>query len=402
VLGPSAATHPAGSLRGMYRCILAMTLLGCGGAATMNGAGPGTGTGGDEGTGGGARATETIVDTATAELLTIVGAPATTNGISDVALVYDAVAARGTLTFTGVDIESGQPLLRTRIASSTDAGQTWTYLGDVNQPQVTTIDSTDTTECPSGTCPGAIVNEVSSIVDDGGDPDASRRFKVFTHRYFWIAASPTPGYAYGHIAMATAPAPAGPWTAAPLIGWPSPSSFSSAGVPMTTTNLGLSCLILTEPSAVIEGATLLLAVGCVADATTIRVELLASSDHGVTFTRKGTLVDSTDAVALGASAPRVNAAHLFRAGDVTQVLVSPGDAGGDYLGCAVLRLDATDAIERNADHTPSVLRSFDAPGWPDRGACAFAEGATGTGYVINVPEPKTALFRVFKTGVPAP
>jgi hypothetical protein len=350
----------------------------------------------------------TAVDPGTASAITVVGTPAANGGLSDVALLYPAGAASGVMTYTAVAYSQTAIALTTRIASSTDHGATWTYVADVNHVAATMLQVNDATECPSGTCPGFIVNEVSSVIEDPTDPATDRRWKVFTHRYFVSTQTgqPTIRYQYGHIAMYTAAAPAGPWSAPqPVVGWPSSAPFSSQGASEITTGIpGMSdCAVLTEPSAMVSGNDILLAVGCIALPVTIRVELLASSDHGATFHHVGTLVGANDAVALGGSAPRVNAANLFEAAGVPYVLVSPGDASGAYLNCALLPLDAQHAILRNADGSPHVLRFFDAPGQPQNGACSFAEGATATGFVMNIPTlTPVPLWRVYRTGVTSP
>ena len=350
----------------------------------------------------------TDLDPATASTITVVGTPVANGGLSDVALSYPAGAASGVMTYTAVAYSQTAVALTTRIASSSDQGATWTYVADVNHVAATMLQVTDTTECPSGSCPGFIVNEVSTVIDDPTDPDPDRRWKVFTHRY-WVSTqtgTPTIRYQYGHIALYTAPAPSGPWSAPqPVLGWPSNAPFSSQGANQLTTMIpGMTdCAVLTEPSAMISGNQILLAVGCVALPANIRIELLASGDHAATFTRVGTLVAANDSPALGGSAPRVNGAHLFQAGGVSYVLASPGNSSGAYLGCALLELDAQHAILRNADGTPHVLRYFDAPGEPQRGACAFAEGAPATGFVMNIPTlMPVPLWRVYRTGVSAP
>ena len=350
----------------------------------------------------------TDVDPATASLISVAGTPAVNGGLSDVALSYPAGAASGVMTYTAVAYSPTAIALTTRIASSADHGTTWTYVADVNHVAATSLPVNDTTECPTGSCPGFIINEVSTVIEDPSDPVASRHWKVFTHRYFVSTQTGTPviKYQYGHIAMYTAPAPAGPWSAPqPVIGWPSAAPFSSQGASELTTAIpGMAdCVVLTEPSAMISGNQILLAVGCIALPVNIRIELLSSSDHGATFTRVGTLVTANDSTALGGTAPRVNAAHLFEAGGVPYVLASPGDSNGAYLGCALLQLDAQHAILRNADGSPHVVRYIEAPGQPQSGACAFAAGASATGFVMNIPTLTPApLWRVYRTGIPAP
>lgn len=350
----------------------------------------------------------TDVDPMTAQPIVVAGTPAVNGGLSDVALSYPAGAASGVMTYTAVAYSQTAVALTTRLASSSDHGATWTYVTDVNHVAATSLQVNDMTECPSGSCPGFIINEVSTVIEDPSDPVASRHWKVFTHRYFVSTQTGTPTikYQYGHIAMYTAPAPAGPWSAPqPVLGWPSAAPFSSQGASELTTAIpGMTdCVVLTEPSAMISGNQILLAVGCIALPVSIRIELLSSSDHGATFTRVGTLVGANDSTALGGTAPRVNAAHLFEAGGVPYVLASPGDSSGAYLGCALLQLDAQHAILRNADGTPHVVRYFEAPGQPQSGACAFAEGAPATGFVMNLPTlTPVPLWRVYRTGVSAP
>ena len=344
-----------------------------------------------------------IISPDAATELVVEGAPSTTSGMADVAIFYPAGAASGVLTYTAVNIDASGAALSTRLASSTDQGATWTYRTDVNTPTTTSITSTNTTGCAGGTCPGTIVNEVSTVMEDPSDPDPSRLWKVITHRYFWLQGSTTPSYEYGHIALYTSSSPGGLWSAPqPLIGWTSPSSFSSTGVIATTTTAGIpSCLVLTEPSALVTSSGIWLAVGCISSATTITVELLESTDHLATFTHVGTIATADDATALHATAPRVNASHLFEFGGQTYVLVSPGNAAGNYLGCDVLHLGSSGVVERTGSGAPVISRFLDAPSAAQRGACAVAEGAPQTGYVMNIPQVSPLQFRVYKAGVAA-
>lgn len=345
-----------------------------------------------------------LVDPAVAPELVVVGDPGSAAGIFDPSLVYPAGAPGGAMSYSSVTSTAS---IRTRIALSGDRGATWTYVADANAVTALSIPSSDTAACPTGTCSGNLINEVSSLLIDPLDPDPARRWKLITHRYLVLPPT-TLRYDLGHIALATAPEPQGPWTApTPIIGWPSTSTFSSAGAATTTTGLGLAdCLVLTEPGAFLRGAEIDLVVGCVAlvaGAPQIRMELLRSTDHARTFTRVRTLLNAADAACLGEpGSARLNAGELFTSGGQQYLLATPEVTGQGYRGCAVMPIDdpVTGAVRRGPTGAPVVLRRFTAARFT--GACSYAEGTT-MGYLVPIAfldQPR--VFRIFKSGTLAP
>ena len=345
-----------------------------------------------------------LVDPARTAELAVVGDPGSPTGIFDPSVVYPLGAPGGAMSYSSVTSTAS---IRTRIALSGDRGVTWTYVADANAVAALTIPSTDAAACPGGTCTGNLINEVSSLLIDPLDPDPARRWKLITHRYLVLPPT-TLRYDYGHIALATAPEPQGPWTTpTPLIGWPSTSTFSSAGAATTTTGLGLpDCLVLTEPGAFLRGAEIDLVVGCVAvvgGAPQIRMELLRSTDHARTFTRVRTLLNAADAACLGEpGSARLNAGELFTSGGQEYLIATPEVTGQGYRGCVVMPIDdpVTGAVRRGPTGAPVVLRRFTAARFT--GACSYAEGTT-TGYLVPIAfldQPR--VFRIFKSGQLAP
>lgn len=338
--------------------------------------------------------------------LVIENDPAASQGIFDPSPVYPAGAPAGAMSYSGV---SAMDDIRTRIAISTDGGATWTYAADANSPEELTLDTTDTGLCPDGMCTGQVIHEVSSLIIDPDDPDPARRWKLFTHRYLVLGGHAL-FYRYGHIAMSTAPAPEGPWSASTnVLGWTSETTFSSQGASLNVSDVPAvaDCMALTEPAALwVPGVGIDLAVGCVAvpKDVAIRIERFRSTDHGKTFVHAGRLLEAADAACLGATEPRVNAAHLFAAGGQEYLLATPDTSQQGYQGCFIVPID--DPIEgevrRNAAGQPVVLRVIDNPLHRFSGACAYAEGAAGGVLVPVAFLEESRVFRVYRSGIVAP
>ena len=346
------------------------------------------------------------VDPAGTPELVVAGDPGSPLGIFDPSPIYPAGAAGGAMSYSSVSATND---IRTRIAVSSDAGATWQYLADANASSPQTVDSSDAAACPGGTCSGRFISEVSSLAFDPFDPDAGRRWKLYTHSYLVLGADVL-RYDYGFIAEAVAASPAGPWsTQRKLVGWTSTSPVSSTGATLLSTSLPelADCLALTEPGVlVLPGGALDLSLGCVSldgGAPRIRVVLLRSADHGASFQFLRTLLSSEDARCLGSPEGRINAADLFFAGGHEYVSVTPDSASG-YHGCLVLPIDdpVSGAVRRSAAGGPVAVRRLDAPG-RFTGACSYAEGATALGYVVPIAFLGEARpFRMFRTGLAAP
>ena len=323
-------------------------------------------------------------------------------GIFDPSIVYPTDAAAGAMAYTSVP---DQETIRTRIAVSADAGESWIYVAEPNVPEPFAVTSSDPTECPGGTCIGKLISEVSSLIYDADDPDVGRRWKLFAHRYL-VGPGVALHYRIGTITLQTAAQPQGPWTAPhKLIGWNGPTTYSSTGVTVNANALpGMTdCIALTEPGAMWLPGSIQLAVGCVYfDGTPkIRIELLRSTDHATSWSAAGTLLEpaDTDCLTPGAS---INAAELFALDGTAYVSASPSDGTG-YHGCLVFPIAelAAAAVRRDDSGKAFVHRTIVPSPTQFAGACTFAAGARGYSMIVGFFD-QPRRFRIFRTGVTTP
>ncbi len=332
----------------------------------------------------------TVVPISTPPLVILGASPA--QGIFDPSLVSTGNATFPLLmSFSSVGSTNN---ISTDLAVFTN-NNIWVWVSRVNAAQLNV-----TLPCAGGQCVGSLISEVSSIIIDAADPDPLRRIKVFSHMYI-VTNTNELHYDEGYIALSTAPAPEGPWEHEALLGWAGASPLSTSAHQILTDFPSLSdCVIFTEPGALVDkdGSGILLALGCASLPTTpggaarIRVVLLASSDHGASWTlRTPSLVDSSDAARLGYLIPSINAANLLVAPDGgTLIIVSPSAEivpnFSGYVGCLVLRIDPHNAsdVVRDAAGVPVVERKIIPSSIAFAGACtaisdsSFASG----GYLL--------------------
>ncbi|MDB4993990.1 MAG: hypothetical protein JWM74_1422, partial [Myxococcaceae bacterium] len=131
----------------------------------------------------------------------------------------------------------------------------------------------------------------------------------------------------------------------------------------------------------------------------IRVELLRSIDHAASFQHVTTLVRADQAACLGTTSPRISAPSLFFSGGHEYLVVSPEVEGAGYQGCVTLAIE--NIAKGGVARTP--VRFLAAPGGRFSGACAYAEGASPSGYLmpqafLGTPRP----FRIFRSKLGAP
>ncbi len=330
--------------------------------------------------------------------LTVTGdAPAL--GIFDPSIVYPAAAAGGAMAYSAVP---DQRTIRTHIAVSPDHGATWTFVAEANAPEAATEPSP---ACGGTTCAGNLISEVTSLIFDADDPEPSKRWKLFAHRYL-VGPNVELHYDIGTITLQTAAQPQGPWTAPQkLIGWTSSSSYSSTGVVANVSTLGgtaTDCIALTEPGAIWLPGVIDLAVGCVYldnNQPKVRVELLRSATHGATWSSVSTLLTAADATCGGAQ-PGLNGADLFAVNGTEYVVATPSDATG-YRGCLVFPIADVGAgtVERDAHGLAVVDRAFSASQF--NGACTFADGAGG--YALDVGSFTASVpFHIYRAAIAVP
>lgn len=338
--------------------------------------------------------------------LGVVGDPGSAAGIFDASVVYPSGAPGGAMAYSSVP---DQHSIRTRIALSATAGASYTYVAEVNTPELALLTSSDPAECPGGFCLGYLISEVSSLIFDATDPNPATRWKLYAHRYL-AEANNRLHYRLGTIVVQTAAAPQGPWTAPrKVFGLPSPSPYTTSGAQVDASRLAgmADCIALSEPSALWRPERIDLAMGCVYLAGTtpkIRIVRVRTLDHGRTWVGLGTVMVPGDADCLPGTTPgaSVNAADLFLGPDGVEYM-SATSSDPLYHGCAVYKVanPLTGQIERTASGAPRVVRTIAADTGQFAGACTFSTG--GGGYLMSVGFLDSSRpFRLFYAGVTAP
>jgi len=222
------------------------------------------------------------------------------NGIYDPSVEYDADGSVGWLAYTGV--EKDRELLDIRVAKSLDNGRTWRYVQKVNRARY------DDFLLPTGKkLPGSWIYEVSTLLHDPADK--GREWKLYAHKYFHriegkkisrVPQSFSIVYQY-------AKDPAGRWSdEITLFGarkFPLPPHLRPR-YNLNKLHPDLKHMqAYSEPGSLVFGDTLYLNLIALAKrGKERRLILLASQDHGRTFSYAGTLADNDDARALGCEA----------------------------------------------------------------------------------------------------
>jgi hypothetical protein len=284
------------------------------------------------------------------------------------------------------------------IASSSNAGETWTFASKVNTPTPVSVPSGGTINCGEPTCQGMLTHETSSLIVDPFDPDPSRRFKVasqaFIHGTGFL-------YIHGYMAFQTS-ADGVTWSAdEALVEWPTTPTNANPPLPKPIVDASkipelADCFILLEPalalrppSASVEPGAIDLAATCLTGnpkEAQGRIVLFRSTDHAKSFQYKGVLLSSADGSCLGSSTPFITAADLFFVGGqeyLSASLPDPTNGYGGYLNCLMCGVLGAGAAPRDAEGHPKMLRQIAADTGHLGGACTFAEGASKAGYMGN-------------------
>lgn len=340
-------------------------------------------------------------------------------GINDPSVEYIASQGAWLMAYTAV---VPSPLYQhISLAMSRDEGATWGYVGDVTpvSPEIA-ITTSDLAICGATTCTGTWGQESAALLFDAFDPDPERRFKVFAHAYY-VDYVGDRQMDIGYLALYTANEPAGPWTETKLLGWPSSSPISNQGVAYdiaTDLALGLSdCVIVGEPAALTRSpGTIDLALSCPKGTTDIR--LLRSFDHGRTWTFVSTLLAAGDGPTLGSESNDITGADLYYADGAYHLIATPfgtiqgpgGETFSGYHGCVVVAMADMDKGEvARCNGAPVVEASYLGLPGQFMGACSAAEGLTGSGVLLPIPDlslikpgeelpPNTEVWQLFGSG----
>ena len=283
--------------------------------------------------------------------ITIDGEPGSPNGIYDPSLVRDSITDDLWLSYSSVNFYKNGSSdvvqdVGIRIARSSDNGNSFDYVATVAFPTVATVTDTDPnlSACGAATCTGHWVYETSWLVEDVGDSNPNRRFKLFAPKYFIYPGSVSSKTLYhlGAIVMWTASSPDSTWSAETVVlEWPlTPPEFASATDVTTLNSAMANCLLVAEGGVTVNQNALDFVFICpyVDTATTNVVQkivLLRSTDHASSFQYVSTLLTPDDAL------PGVDfysAPAFIVKEDVAPVLLATPVVDGAYAGSVVFPL----------------------------------------------------------------
>lgn len=330
-----------------------------------------------------------------------VSQPNTPPGISDASLLNES----NTLWMVYSSINgyqlSGNTVqdVSTSLAYSDDGGANFSSapVSTINNSTAGTITPRNTSPCGTITCSGRWVYEMPFMIDDNTD-DASKRFKLFTLKYFLFpSATPSASYAFGAIAMKTAASPGSIWSAENVVlSWNSTPQELSATNNINNIDVNLSdCTALIEGAATTYQGSLDFVFACPNAGGTQKIVMLRSTDHAKTFKYISTPLTQADAVALGAlyfSAPSLlptesNSPVLIATPVMNRAINnSTGNVDNQdaYSGCKVFPFadEETGSLFRN-NGTPIFILEIPYTTNHLNGACAWDRGVGVSGILMN-------------------
>jgi len=339
------------------------------------------------------------------------------NGIFDPAITTDG---SGTLWMSYSEVRfspASNKLLnvRTRLASSSDAGASWSDTGIIND----FIDGT--VPDPGGGMSWSYVwqQEVSRIEYDAADSDAGRRWKLLWHRYTDAynpnSDSRVPIYENGWVAMKSAASPGGLATAAErklFTGtWYNVVNNGPSEFPLAATVPTLNdCGTFTEPGVLAASDGVYVALDCIQDpgvANSMGKIILLKCTHTVSAafascTYLGNLLLDSEAADHGAYTG-FSAPELVHAGSKDYLVVTPTNNG--YRGCLIFEIaDLTDAtLVRSAGKAVIVKSLTNNYGGDHYGACGYHPAATASGIIDSSHHTNwNPQFRLFASKVNLP
>jgi hypothetical protein len=377
-----------------FMLVASLLSFGCGGGGNSTASGP--------------------VPVATA--LNVNGAAAA-NGIFDPSPRHDA-SGKLWMSYSTVAYSSNAGSLtevRTRIASSTDGGSTWVDTGvDPNNPP--SIDLQVPNPVGSGIVWADWHYEVSSLLYDPFDTDASKRWKMLWHRMLYVningASVPSPSNSW--IGLSTASAPDAAWSAERKLfagrAYDAVSANSFIGAPeihLDTLHAGLNaCDAFTESSMLAKADGIYISLQCAGGAGKI---IGLKCDR--TFTScsyLGDFLTNNEAAQFSQSGQAINgfaAAEMVTVGSTDYLLVTPYEPPPDtYRGCLAFRIsDLATASLARSNGVPALVKRVSGTSGSFNGACGYDSGATGSGIVYSEYNGNSVPnFRMFASHVTLP
>jgi hypothetical protein len=347
--------------------------------------------------------------------LLIAGDPAE-KGIYDPSVAYTPDGSVGWLAYSSVN-GSGNVIhgrlalgeyVGTHLARTTNGGGSWAFVRVLN------VSTNGACVMPDGkTIQGVWRYEVSSLVCDPTDPCVHRRWKMFTHRYFWERERDS-RQTHAWIVLRTAADPAGEWSPEfPLFGAGKnpPAPYNKTCVDVNSLDASLkNTFVYTEPGALVHDGRLYLSMtalipkfGLGGIGVAYTVILLASDDHGVSWQFAGKLLTPDDAKHFGYE--RFDGTDLAEDGGRVFLLAVPGSRRLMHDGCVAFEFAsmAKGQLQRDAAGHPLVANYFaPQPGilsGPGGGQSTYHASNTNGGVLFpqfdihSYPE----VFHIFQT-----
>jgi hypothetical protein len=306
--------------------------------------------------------------------------------------------------------------VRTRIASSPDAGASWSDTG-VDPNGLADADL----HVPDGSGGSAWATwrfEVSRLLYDPHDADPARRWKLIWHRVLAadLGAGDQPIFENSWMGLATAASPTGPWSAERKLitgsGYNAADMDAFIGapeLPMASLHPGLAdCYVFSEPGLLARPEGIYLSLQCIAAARSARKIVLLRCDPAFSACdHLGDLLLAGEAAQFslpGQALDGFAASELVDAGGSTYLLVTPYELPPDtYRGCLVFRVaDLAGAVLERRSGVPVLVKRIAGSAGTFNGACGYHAGATGSGVIYGEYFGSGPRFRLFASHVALP
>jgi hypothetical protein len=319
------------------------------------------------------------------------------------------------MSYSTVNYSANDPVLtevRTRIASSTDGGSTWTDAG---------IDPNNNLN-PDLLLPGSVIGdwhyEVSSLLYDPYD-DASKRWKMLWHRalYVSIGIDSVLSVPDGWIGLSTASAPNGIWSAERKLF--AGSLYNTAdnifiGAPEIQLNLldpNLNgCGIFTEPSMLAKSDGIYFSLACMG--TTSKIVGVKCNRTFTTCSYLGDFLQGSEAAQFSQSGQPLtgfSASELVSIGSNDYLIVTPTEhvvtptEYDIYRGCLAFRIsNLANATLVRSGGVPTLVKRISGTSGSFNGACGYDASATGSGIIYSEYNNTAPNFRLFSSHITLP
>lgn len=302
------------------------------------------------------------------------------------------------MSYSHVSLDgSGLKLIETRLASSMDAGDSWTDAGLNINPASAFMLGPDTV---------AWAQEVSRLVYNpfaagaGADP-----WIILWHRYLsMLSGSETLrlfdngwiGMKSGNSAM-TLGNERKLFTGS-VYNTANDSTIGPPEVALDTRDPALAnCVTFTEPGVLPKSNGIYVSLLCATAVPPGKIILLRCDHFMNNCGYLGTLIDGSEAAVLNSGYDNFSASELVSVNGEDYLIVTPSDAT-IYRGCAIYKIDDLDRarIERDGG-TAKATAVFEAHG-DFNGACGYVEGLVGSGVMISEAfTTSVPVFRLFTT-----